>query len=233
MPKASAQLKCRTCGKSFAASKMPDGGWRIAFDKRPPSATCRSHRGSALCRWEVHKQRRKLWEQVARAFNGRPVAFLRMTPPHRLVAYDLVADINLENEKRAMRRMLRKTLPKVTVVVTIFDISLADDTTDEDQNGWSRCSLPICNLRERRRISGLNYENPSDRKGKKRSASQNRRFQRLLWDHGRSGLCNTPEERHRHELHWPIPWYMSMASGPRLSLIHSGAGGTVGRSDCL
>ena len=112
MPKDSAQLKCRTCHQSFAATRTPDDGWHIAFDKEPPSATCRSHIGSALCRWEVQEQRRKLWEQVAHAFDGRPAAFLTMVPPHRLVAYDRVAEINLENEKRAMRRMLRQALPK-------------------------------------------------------------------------------------------------------------------------
>jgi len=133
MPKDSAQLKCRTCRQSFAATRMPDGGWHTAFDENPPSATCRSHIGSALCRWEVRKQRQKLWEQVARAFEGRPAAFLTMVPPHRLVAYDRVADINLENEKRAMRRMLRKVLPKATVVVGVFDISLIDDTTGDDR----------------------------------------------------------------------------------------------------
>ncbi len=131
MPKKSTQLKCRTCCQRFAASKMLDGGWHIAFDKKPPSTTCRSHIGSALCRWEVQKRRRKLWEQVARAFDGRPAAFLTMVPPRRLVAYHQVAEINLENEKRAMRRVLRKTLPKATVAVSIFDISLADDTTGD------------------------------------------------------------------------------------------------------
>ena len=99
MPKNSTQLKCRTCSQRFAATRKPDGGWHIAFDKKPPSTTCRSHIGSALCRWEVHEQRRKLWEQVAHAFDGRPAAFLTMVPPHRLVAYDRVAEIDLENEK--------------------------------------------------------------------------------------------------------------------------------------
>ncbi len=131
MPKDSAQLNCRTCSQRFAATRRPDGGWHIAFDKEPPSSTCRSHRGSARCRWEVVKYRRKLWEQVARVFDGRPAAFLTMVPPRRLVAYDQVADINLENEKRAMRRMLRKVLPKATVLVGVFDISLADDTTGD------------------------------------------------------------------------------------------------------
>ena len=84
----------------------------LAFDKKPPSATCRSHRGSTLCRREVHKQRRKLWEQVAHAIDGRPAAFLTMVPLRRLVAYDQVAEIKLENEKRVMRRMLRQALPK-------------------------------------------------------------------------------------------------------------------------
>ena len=112
MPKDSAQLKCRTCHQSFAATRMLDGGWHIAFDKKPPSTTCRSHIGSALCRWEVQEQRRKLWEQVARAFDGRPAAFLTMVPLRRLVAYDQVAEIKLENEKRVMRRMLRQALPK-------------------------------------------------------------------------------------------------------------------------
>ena len=104
---------------------MPDGGWRIAFAKKPPSTTCRSHQGSALCRWEVHKLRRELWKKVAPVFNGQPAAFLTMVPPQRLVAYDQVADINLENEKRAMRRVLRNTLSKATVLVGILDISLA------------------------------------------------------------------------------------------------------------
>ncbi len=133
MPKKPLKLKCRTCRQSFAATRSPDGGWHIDFDKKPPSTTCRSHIGSGLCRWEVQKQRRALWEQVAHASDERPAAFLTMVPPHRLVAYDRVADINLENEKRAMRRMLRKTLPKDTVVVSIFDISLVDNTTGEDR----------------------------------------------------------------------------------------------------
>src|SRR5215210_4892348 len=117
MPKNSAQLKCRTCSQSFAARKMLDGGWRIAFDKKPPSTTCRSHRGSALCRWEVNKQRRELWKKVAPFFHGRQAAYLTLVPPRRLVGFDQVAEINLENEKRAMRRMLRNVLPKATVVV--------------------------------------------------------------------------------------------------------------------
>ena len=133
MSKNSTQLKCRTCGQSFAATKKPDGGWRIAFDRKPPSTTCRSHRGSALCRWEVHKQRRKLWKKVAPAFDGRPATFLTLVPPHRLVAYDQVAGINMENEKRAMRRVLRNALPEGTVLVSIFDIGLADDTTGDDR----------------------------------------------------------------------------------------------------
>ncbi len=108
---------------------MLDGGWHIAFDKKPRSTTCRSHIGSALCRWEVQERRRELWEKVAPFFDGRPAAFLTMVPPHRLVADHQVADIDLENEKREMRRMLRKVLPRDTVVVSIFDISLADDTT--------------------------------------------------------------------------------------------------------
>ena len=86
MPKDSTQLKCRTCSQRFAASRMLDGGWHIAFDKEPPSATCRSHIGSALCRWEVQKLRQKLWEQVAPFFDGRPAVFLTMVPPRRLVA---------------------------------------------------------------------------------------------------------------------------------------------------
>ena len=86
MPKDSTQLKCRTCGQCFDATRMLDGGWHIAFNEKPPSATCRSHIGSALCRWEVQKQRRKLWEQVALFFDGRPAAFLTMVPPRRLVA---------------------------------------------------------------------------------------------------------------------------------------------------
>ena len=135
MPRNSAQLKCRTCRQSFATTRRPDGGWHIAFDKKPPSATCRSHIGSALCRWEVQKQRRELWEKAAPFFDGRPAAFLTMVPPRRLVAYDQVADNNLENEKRAMRRVLRKIRPKATVLVGIFDISLAlaDEQTGDQR----------------------------------------------------------------------------------------------------
>ncbi len=125
MPTKPLQLKCRTCGQRFAASKMLDGGWHIAFGKKPPSVTCRSHIGSALCRWEVQKQRRRLWEKVAPFFEGRTAAFLTMVPPHRLVAFHQVADINLENEKRAMRRVLRKTLPKATMLVSIININQA------------------------------------------------------------------------------------------------------------
>ena len=136
MPRNPLKLKCRTCGQSFAATKKPDGAWRIAFDKKPPSTTCKSHRGSALCRWEVHKQRRKLWKKVAHAFEGRPAAFLTLVPPHRLVAFDQIGSINLENEKRAMRRVLRNALPKATVLVSIFDISLADDTTGGDRSRY-------------------------------------------------------------------------------------------------
>ena len=92
MSKDFAQLRCRTCRQSFAATRMLDAGWHIAFDKKPPSTTCRSHIGSALCRWEVQKLRRKLWEQVARAFDGRPAASLTMVPPHRLVGYDQMSE---------------------------------------------------------------------------------------------------------------------------------------------
>ena len=112
---------------------MLDGRWHTAFNKKPPSITCRSHIGSGLCRWEVQKQRRKLWKELAPFFDGQPAAFLTMVPPHRLVAYDRVADINLENEKRAMRRVLRNALPEGTVLVSTFDISLIDDTTGEDR----------------------------------------------------------------------------------------------------
>lgn len=131
MPTKPLQLPCRTCSEKFATSKMPDGGWRIAIDQMPPSATCEAHPGSALCRREVHKQRRELWEMVAPAFDGRPAAFLTMVPPRRLVAYDQVAAINLENEKRAVRRVLRNALPKGTVLVGMFDISLTDDQTGD------------------------------------------------------------------------------------------------------
>ncbi len=64
-------------------------------------------------------------EEGGACLHGQPAAFLTMVPPQRLVAYDQVADINLENEKRAMRRVLRNTLSKATVLVGILDISLA------------------------------------------------------------------------------------------------------------
>ena len=112
MLKNSAQLKCRTYGQRCAASRMPDGGWHLAFDKKPVSTTCRSLIGSALGRWEVYKQRRKLWDQAARAFDGRPAAFLTMVLPRRLVAYHQMAEINWESEKRAVRRAMRQALPK-------------------------------------------------------------------------------------------------------------------------
>src|SRR4028118_307223 len=122
------KLKCRTCRQSFATTRMLDGRWHTAFNKKPPSITCRSHIGSGLCRWEVQKQRRKLWKELAPFFDGQPAAFLTMVPPHRLVAFHWVADINLENEKRAMRRVLRNALPEGTVLVSTFDIGLIDDT---------------------------------------------------------------------------------------------------------
>ncbi len=122
-------LKCRTCGQSFTRSQKPGGGWRIAFDKKPPSTICKAHIGSALCRWEVHKQRRQLRRKIAPFFQGKPASFLTLVPPQRLVAYDQLTKLNLENEKRAMRRVLRKALPKDTVLVSVFDISLADDAT--------------------------------------------------------------------------------------------------------
>src|SRR3954468_12149881 len=114
MSKDPSLLKCRTCSQSFARSKKPCGGWRIAFNKKPPSAICKSHRGSGLCRWEVHKFRWHLWKKIAPFFQGTPAAFLTLVPPRRLIAFDQLASINLENEKRAMRRMLRNALPKGT-----------------------------------------------------------------------------------------------------------------------
>ncbi len=132
-------LKCRTCGQSFTRSQKPCGGWRIAFDKRPPSTICKVHIGSALCRWEVIKQRRQLWRKIAPFFQGKPAAFLTLVPPKRLVAFDKLIKLNLENEKRAMRRWLRNKLRKGTVLVSIFDISLVDDQTGDQ---WVRYWVP-------------------------------------------------------------------------------------------
>lgn len=47
----------------------------MACSENPPATTCEAHIGSALCRWEVQKQRRDLWEKVAPVFDGRPAAF--------------------------------------------------------------------------------------------------------------------------------------------------------------
>jgi hypothetical protein len=125
------QLKCRACKLSFAASKMALGGWHVATGKKPPSCTCSTHSGTALCRWEVRKFRQQLWNKMEPAFHDRPVVFLTMVPPRRLVAFDQLGIINLENEKRAMRRVLRNALPKGTLLVSIFDISLTDDQSGD------------------------------------------------------------------------------------------------------
>src|SRR4051794_6059815 len=58
--------------------KEPFEGWHNAFIRKPPSPICKAHRGSALCRWEMHKQRRKLWRKIAPSFQGRPAAFLTL-----------------------------------------------------------------------------------------------------------------------------------------------------------
>jgi hypothetical protein len=81
----------------------------------------------------VHKQRRQLWRKIVLIFWRKPAAFLTLVPLGRLVAFDQLASVNLENEKRAMRRVLLKALPKCMVLVSIFAISATDDTAGDDR----------------------------------------------------------------------------------------------------
>jgi hypothetical protein len=130
-------LRCDACGKKFNANKMPDGGWRTIFPRQPPSSTCRSHRHSPLCRWEVHKARLKLWRQVAVFVEGRPVTFVTLVPPHRTVAFDQVAEVSVANELRAVTRPLAARIPPNVIVIGYFDISLRDDQSgDERERFW-------------------------------------------------------------------------------------------------
>ena len=77
--------------------------------------------------------RQQLWTKVARSFYGKPATYLTLVPPRRLAAFDQLANINMEAEKRAMLRALRKTLPKGTAPASIFGISLADGHTVKQQ----------------------------------------------------------------------------------------------------
>jgi hypothetical protein len=127
MKKNHATLRCRTCGQSFRATRTPDGGWYTAFEKKPPSKTCRSHRGSPLCRWEVHKYRHRLWKNVKAFFDGLPAAFQTLVPPRRRVAFEALPQISIANEARSLRRLLNRRLPAGTILIGVFDISLIHD----------------------------------------------------------------------------------------------------------
>src|SRR5690349_19168175 len=95
------KLKCRTCKRSFCAVKRADGSYRIKFLDNPPAADCSKHIGSGLCQWEVNKRRQQLWNKVAPTFEGKPAAFLTAVPPHRIVPFDKLSKLKLEDEKRA------------------------------------------------------------------------------------------------------------------------------------
>ena len=127
MKKNHATLRCRTCSQSFRATKTPEGGWHTAFEKKPPSKICRSHRGSPLCRWEVHKLRHKLWRNIRPFFDGLPAAYVTLVPPRRTVAFDALPQMRVADEARSLRRLLKDRLPMGTMAVGIFDVSLVDD----------------------------------------------------------------------------------------------------------
>jgi hypothetical protein len=133
-PRQPKALKCRACNGKFCTTKQADGSWHTDFPNEPPSADCKEHINSGLCRWEVNKLREQLWEKVAPFLKDRPVAFLTAVPPHRTVPFDKLGELRLQDEKRAIQRVLTKVLPKGTAAIAIFDISLDDDQTGEQRD---------------------------------------------------------------------------------------------------
>ena len=130
----SKKLICRACKRSFCAVRRADGSWRTRFPGNLPPADCSEHIDSGLCRWEVIRRRQQLWNKIAPAFKGKPAAFLTAVPPHRIVPFDKLSELKLEDEKRAIQRVLAKVLPEGTAAIAVFDISLDDDQTGEQRD---------------------------------------------------------------------------------------------------
>jgi len=123
-------LRCRTCGQRFRATRTEDRGWLTEFPRKPPSPAWRSHRGSPLCRWEVHRLRRRLWRNIRPFFEDEPAAYVTLVPPGRTVAFDALPRVSIADEARSLRRLLDQRLPKGTVAVGVFDVGMADDQTN-------------------------------------------------------------------------------------------------------
>jgi hypothetical protein len=80
-----------------------------------------------LRRWEVHRFRHRLWRNIRPLFEGRPVAYVTLVPPRRIVPFGALPQVREANEARSLRRLLDKRLPEGTVAVGIFDVGLVDD----------------------------------------------------------------------------------------------------------
>ena len=78
-------------------------------------------------RWEVHRFRHRLWRNIRPLFEGRPVAYVTLVPPRRIVLLGALPQVRETNEARSLRRLLDKRLPEGTVAVGIFDVGLVDD----------------------------------------------------------------------------------------------------------
>lgn len=160
-----AVLQCRECGGSFCAKKTRSGGWRTEFESKPPSPICRSHRRSLLCRWEVHKYRRRLWRQAAPRFRGGAAAYVTLVPPRRVLPFGTLAGVRVADELRAVRRVLAR-LPAGVVGIGWFDLGLREVAEDggERRRFWMpHIHLVVAGLDKRRakRLLGRPYRSTS------------------------------------------------------------------------